>query len=206
MLRVSDFKPYYSETKSDSVSLELESLERISFSAPSGFGKSSLLDASIGLLQSFQGIITWKDKDIRTFSESNWADIRASEMAYVPQGLDLIPHFSIEKNILLNPNFMADAKPLQTMANHLGIGDLLNKEARFLSFGELQRACIIRSLLRPFDILLMDEPFSHLDERSSHACAELINEVLGQRKASLLITSHKGIPETLDISKTLEYA
>jgi putative ABC transport system ATP-binding protein len=58
-----------------------------------------------------------------------------------------------------------------------------------MSFGERQRVAIIRSLLQPFDWILLDEPFSHLDQNNIKKAAQLIIEEVNKRKAGILIAS-----------------
>jgi putative ABC transport system ATP-binding protein len=72
------------------------------------------------------------------------------------------------------------------MAGRLGIGDKLKSKARICSYGEQQRVAIIRSLLQPFDFLLLDEPFSHLDNRNSRLAMDLMMEEAVQRKACII--------------------
>jgi putative ABC transport system ATP-binding protein len=206
MLRVLKFKPHHGEGTLQEVDIEVIQNNRVSFKAPSGFGKSSLLHAILGLSKHFHGNILWEGVNIKEMSETDWAYVRSTQMSYVPQGLDMIPHFTVEQNIRLNPQFETGSQSLHQRAKQLRIEHLFNKRADRLSFGERQRACLLRSLVRPFDLLLLDEPFSHLDEVASEACSELIDQELKARNAALILTSHKDIPERLKIDKQHTYA
>ena len=77
------------------------------------------------------------------------------------------------------------------MASRLGIKNKLNKTAKTCSYGEQQRIAIIRSLLQPFDFLLLDEPFSHLDDANRLKAFELIKEECEHRKASMIFADLK---------------
>ena len=75
------------------------------------------------------------------------------------------------------------------MAKQLGVFDLLKKPCGTLSFGQRQRIAIIRALCQPFDFLLLDEPFSHLDEANIKAASQLIkNECEAQGSSFILVS------------------
>ena len=88
------------------------------------------------------------------------------------------------------------------MAEILGIGKKLDKPAKTCSYGEQQRIAIIRSLQQPFDFLLMDEPFSHLDENNRSIAMQLINEEAAKRKAAIILADLKKV-EQFDAEKIL---
>ena len=79
------------------------------------------------------------------------------------------------------------------MAKRLGIESKLNKLCKTCSYGEQQRIAIIRSLQQPFDFLLLDEPFSHLDETNRKLAMELIEEECAARKASIILADLKQV-------------
>jgi putative ABC transport system ATP-binding protein len=58
-----------------------------------------------------------------------------------------------------------------------------------LSFGQQQRIAILRALAKPFQWLMLDEPFSHLDPNNTQLAWQLILEIAQQRKAGVIITS-----------------
>ena len=72
------------------------------------------------------------------------------------------------------------------MAARLGIEDKLNSTCSTCSYGEQQRIAIIRSLLQPFYFLLVDEPFSHLDNNNSEKAMELMLEESRARNACIV--------------------
>ena len=63
---------------------------------------------------------------------------------------------------------------------------MLNQKTRICSYGEQQSVCIIRALLQPYDILLLDEPFSHLDDKNSQKAMELMLEETEKRNACIV--------------------
>lgn len=79
------------------------------------------------------------------------------------------------------------------MAKRLGIESKLKKLCSTCSYGEQQRIAIIRALQQPFDFLLLDEPFSHLDENNRQKAMELMQEEATERKAAIILTDLKKI-------------
>ena len=79
------------------------------------------------------------------------------------------------------------------MATRLGLKSKLGKLCNTCSYGEQQRIAIIRALQQPFDFLLLDEPFSHLDEANRMKAMELIEEEAAARNASIILSDLKEI-------------
>ena len=65
----------------------------------------------------------------------------------------------------------------------------MERKCQTLSYGQQQRVAIVRALCQPFEWLLLDEPFSHLDEQNSTIALELIQEVCAAHNAGLIVTS-----------------
>lgn len=74
------------------------------------------------------------------------------------------------------------------MAATLGITHVLEQKAGLCSYGEQQRIAIVRALIQPFEWLIMDEPFSHLDIANTKKAAALIETECRKRNAGLIIT------------------
>ena len=182
--------------------------------APSGKGKSTLIHAVYGLRDDYQGSIFFEKKDIRTQSVEDWAVIRQQKLAIVFQDLRLFLNLTARENIELkrqltdndslkntqNPQLKTqNSKPatqntpsvsdLENWSKRLGIADFLDKTAATLSYGQRQRVAIIRALAQPFDYLLLDEPFSHLDTENIKIATDIIKEACEQQKAGLLLVS-----------------
>ena len=83
------------------------------------------------------------------------------------------------------------------MAEMLGMAEFLQRKAGILSFGQQQRVAIIRSLCQPFDYLLADECFSHIDHENSLKAYQVIREECDSQRAGLILTSLNGT-ESLD--------
>jgi putative ABC transport system ATP-binding protein len=164
--------------------------EYIKITAASGRGKTTLAHFLIGLRTDYSGTLTVQDKNLANFSAAEMAIWRREQLGVVFQDLRLFPHLTIRENIELK-KFLAPLhigkNTVEWMAEQLGIADLLNTQAGICSYGEQQRASIIRALAQPFTWLLLDEPFSHLDKKNQQQAVTLIQSVITQRGAGLIL-------------------
>lgn len=159
--------------------------------APSGKGKSTFAHIIYGLRKDYDGSVQLSGKDIRTFSPGDWAERRQRHFSIVFQDLRLFSGLTALENILLKAGLTDEtqAEEVQKMAAELGVSDVLENLSETLSYGQRQRVAIIRALCQPFDFLLLDEPFSHLDDENIRRACRLIQEKCRQRQAGILLTS-----------------
>ena len=165
--------------------------EWIKIKAPSGTGKTTLINMVYKLRHDYQGDILWSNKNIRTISGIELADKRQREISIIFQDLRLFSNLTARENIelkrvLYKPIY--DASKIDEMAERLGVSSILHQPAGICSYGEQQRIAIIRSLMQPFNWLMMDEPFSHLDKANTEKAALLIAEECTKRKAGFILT------------------
>jgi putative ABC transport system ATP-binding protein len=167
----------------------LEPSQWIQLVAPSGRGKSTLLNIIYGNRNDYQGQVKIDGKNIQSFTANEWAQLRSERLSVVFQDLRLFADLSGWDNLLLKQQLTKTVtkEQIAEMATHLGIMRLLDKTCGTMSYGERQRVAIIRSLLQPFEYLLLDEPFSHLDEANRQIAANLIQKACAARNAGLLI-------------------
>lgn len=172
-------------------SLQIDTTQRNAILATSGKGKSTFIHLIYGLRQDYSGSIKLDQQDIKKLGPNQWSDLRQTRFSIIFQDLRLFPHLSALDNILLkaNENRAMNRDILQNYAKRLGVEPLLNKKAQFLSYGERQRIAILRALSQPFDCLLLDEPFSHLDTANKEKAYELIEEVCKANAAGFIMTS-----------------
>lgn len=159
--------------------------------APSGKGKSTFIHAIYGLRQDFSGEVKINGASNKKLSNNDWSDIRQHHLSIVFQDLRLFPDLTALENILLNAqlNENTSVQDITTMAKALGIDNLLDKLVKTLSYGQRQRVAIIRALSQPFDMLLLDEPFSHLDPANIKNAAALIQQKCEQKSAGMILVS-----------------
>lgn len=175
--------------------LELRRGETVLVEARSGAGKTSLAAFLMGLRRDFNGRILFDSRDSRSMTADKWADIRRSNIAYLPQNLDLFPDLSAADNVKVKKELtdkdLSSSSPftLEEGARRLGILPYLHKEAGKLSVGQMQRLALLRALSQPFDFLILDEPVSHLDENNNRAAAELVVETASSQGAAVIVLS-----------------
>ena len=167
--------------------------EHVHIVAPSGSGKTSLIHFLYGLRKDYEGIILYEKEDIKIFSLEKFSTSRQKNLSIVFQDLRLFTDQTVRANIELKRqlNPYHPMEKIEEMAERLGIANKLNRLAKTCSYGEQQRIAIIRSLMQPFDFLLLDEPFSNLDEVNRSKAFELIDEECKQRNASMLFADLK---------------
>ena len=169
--------------------LEIQQGELVQVQAASGKGKSTLIQMIYGNRKDYSGQVFIDDQPINNFNHVKWAELRQSHLSIMFQDLRLFPDLTGWENIQLKLrlNKYTTKEHIEEMATRLGVIQLFGKKAGIMSYGERQRMAIVRALVQPFDFILLDEPFSHLDQTNTAKAAELINEEVAKRKAGLII-------------------
>lgn len=156
---------------------------------PSGSGKTTLLNAILGLLPLESGAIMLNGADITQ------VPIELRGLGYVPQHLGLFPHLTVRDNLA----YSARARNIPTgqflplvekLVELTGIGALLDRRPRTLSGGERQRVGIVRALASQPRLLLLDEPFTALNESLRRELWALMRELQRDRKLTVLLITH----------------
>jgi putative ABC transport system ATP-binding protein len=156
--------------------------------ARSGQGKTTFIHTLYGIQKNFTGQLYFQDKPTVHLTHDEWCELRSKKISVVFQDLKLFTDKTALQNLLIK-NELTNYYPLEmihSFAEKLKITHVLNRNVQTLSFGERQRVAIIRALLQPFDCLLLDEPFSHLDNQNITLAAALILEEVQKRKATII--------------------
>ena len=118
------------------------------------------------------------------------------------QDLRLFQHLTARQNLQLIPEVNASSPSIEEMTAQLGVENCLDQSVFTLSHGQRQRIAIIRALRKPFRLLLLDEPFSHLDEENQKYASRLIQEVIKANNAGLILSSLGSSPPFPSINKS----
>jgi putative ABC transport system ATP-binding protein len=153
--------------------------ERVALFGPSGSGKTTLLHVLGGLVAPEQGEVIWRGKPLSTLDASARGRARASGIAFVFQGANLLPTFTAYENVAFalhatsgGTDSSADPEELLALVGLQAKLDALPAE---LSGGEAQRVAIARALAQRPALLLCDEPTGHLDSDTGARVLDLID-------------------------------
>jgi ABC-type lipoprotein export system ATPase subunit len=186
-------------------SLTLKKGDWVKVKAPSGSGKTTLVHIIYKLRDDYEGSVLLNDQSIQQIEGDDLAVTRQQELSIIFQDLRLFPNLTGRENIELNRVLQKpyyESNVIDLMAEQLGVTHILEQNAAICSYGEQQRLAIIRALVQPFSWLIMDEPFSHLDNENTRKAAALIQEECRKRNAGLLITD---LDEDNHFSYTKQY-
>lgn len=162
--------------------------------APSGAGKTTLISILYGLRSDYAGRIRLDGRDLRELGITEWALLRRRRLGLVPQDLQLFDDLTAWENVELK-NRLTRHRARQAVEGwfeRLGVGGLQRRPAGTLSLGQRQRVALIRALCQPFEMLLLDEPFSHLDEDNTRRAIDLVEAECAGGGAGWVLTSLAG--------------
>ncbi|MCF8056863.1 MAG: ABC transporter ATP-binding protein [Desulfocapsa sp.] len=173
----------------DSINLSVDAGKCHAVLGPSGSGKSTLLNAILGVLPITAGCV-WLDGE-----DMSRRPIEQRNLGYVPQHLGLFPHLSVRDNLLYSVRARKrpriDWQPLfEKLVEVTGIGDLLERRISTLSGGERQRVALVRALMGKSRLVLLDEPFTALNESLRQELWWLVKELQRERELTVLLITH----------------
>ena len=154
--------------------------EIIAITGPSGCGKTTLLRCICGLDFIDSGTITLDDNDI-----TEWpAEDRGIGMIF--QRPVLFPHLNVRQNLLLGNK----SGNVEQSLKEVNMSGFENRSVNNLSGGEGQRISLARALLANPRVLLLDEPFSSIDEELSMKLVEDVRKILKKRQTPAILVTH----------------
>ena len=166
--------------------------ELVSIVGESGSGKTTLLRCIAGLENIERGKIFLNSVDITCVAVSK------RPISFVFQQSPLFPHLSIYENILFNLK-QYDHILFNQLITNLKISTILNKFPHQISGGENQRVAVARSLIRKPSLMLLDEPFNHLDVQIKEKLKKIIVETIRKMNVTTIVVSHN-VSDALQIS------
>jgi len=167
-----------------SYDLEAQTGERLAIKGPSGIGKTTLLLCLAGFIPAQSGSIRWCDQEIDRLP----ANRRPISMLF--QEGNLFEHLSVKRNLELGLT-ESGLKQLDEAVRRLGMEQHLMKSPGRLSGGQRQRLGLIRTLLRPEPLVILDEPFAELDAQTRALAIEFSREVIKHEQKTLLLITHQ---------------
>lgn len=170
---------------------EIDSKNSYFLQSGSGKGKSTFAAYIVGLRTDYQGEILIDGQNQKKISLDQWSEIRSRKLAFLAQDMRLFPNLTLGENLLIK-NRLTDFKSeteIKSFLKRLELDHKWEQKAGTLSLGQQQRVALIRSLLQPFELLLMDEPFSHIDEDNIARALEIIVEESTKQQAGYILTT-----------------
>jgi len=173
------------------VSFVLEPGEIVCLLGPSGCGKTSLLRLAAGAEQPDKGTVMLDDRIVA--SDNVFVPPEQRNVGLMFQDFALFPHLSILDNVTFGLQDLdkktARAEALMAL-QRVGLADYGNKYPNELSGGEQQRVALARTIVPRPSIVLMDEPFSGLDQRLRDSVRQETQTLLKETRASAMIVTH----------------
>lgn len=186
-LRVEHISKSFDQTRVlDDVTLEVKKGEILSLTGESGCGKSTLLRIISGLEKPDVGRIFLNENEITDWSPEK------RRFGFVFQNLSLFPHLSVRDNIFyaLRKKDQSENR-LEELTNMTGLHGLADRYPHELSGGQQQRVALARALAINPQLLILDEPFSSLDELLKAKIREEIFDLLRSLEITTILVSHQ---------------
>jgi len=196
ILHIKDLTIGYSRPVCSGINATVQKGELVGLTGKNGSGKSTLIRTILGLQHSTNGKIEINSEDV-----NNWhVKKRAKEIAVVFSRLNQVPSIPVFDLVGLGrlpykSGFSKlSEKETETIENALelvGIPHLKNRFANELSDGQLQMAMIARALVQDTQLVIMDEPTSHLDIENQFKIFELIYKLSQETGKTFIVASHQ---------------
>ena len=190
------------------VDFKIDKGEMVAVMGPSGSGKSTLLYTVSGMDNITAGSIDFFGKDISSLSANEMSDVRLDDMGFVFQQMHMLKNLTIYDNIILpayqsksgrgkknHENINEHAKKLMRKLN---IIDIAENDINEVSGGQLQRACICRSLINSPKMIFADEPTGALNQQNSKEVMKELNMINEEGTTILLVTHDSKVAAKTD--------
>lgn len=192
MLQVDHVSFAYNETLVlNDINLKVHKGEQICIIGESGCGKSTLLKVIYGLLQIKTGEIYWHENQV--LGPLHNLVPGESYMKYLSQDFDLMPYTTVYENVsqylsVLEPELLATRTA--ELLEMIEMTDFAETKVRYLSGGQQQRVALARVLAQEPEVLLLDEPFSHIDNFRKNSLRRNLFAYLRKQNITVLTATH----------------
>ena len=190
MLKVTNLSVSYAGTPIISeLSFEVPTATSLAITGPSGVGKSTVLQAICGLVRISSGAISVDDRDITQLPTHKRG------IGMVTQSNDLFPHRTVSQNIAFGLRMRGlsskdTSQRVQEMLDVVGLSDLAERDIHTLSGGESRRIALARALAPSPSILLLDEPFTGLDDETRDVLMLQVKSILQSSAMTSILVTH----------------
>ncbi len=192
MLQVKNISfSYQKEPTLENIEFTLKKGELLAVAGESGSGKSTLLKLIYGEYDLNKGEIFWEDHHILgpKYNLITGPDY----MKTVSQEFDLMPFTTVENNIgKFLSNFYLEEKQqrIDELVNVVELEDVAKTKVKYLSGGQKQRVALARALAKEPEVLLLDEPFSHIDNLKKQSFRRSLFKYLREQQITTIVATH----------------
>lgn len=192
MLKVSNISFSYSSTPLiKKMSFSLAKGDFLALIGESGCGKSTLLKLVYGLHDLESGSIVWNDNSVLGPKFNLVPGM--PNMKYLAQDFDLMPYVTVVENVgKFLSNFFPEekARRVNELLEVVEMTAFANTKAKLLSGGQMQRVALAKTLALEPELLLLDEPFSHIDNFLKNSLRRKIFKYLKEKEITCIIATH----------------
>jgi putative spermidine/putrescine transport system ATP-binding protein len=171
------------------LSFEVPTATTLAITGPSGVGKSTVLQAICGLVRISSGVISVDNHDI------THVPTHKRGIGMVTQSNDLFPHLTVSQNIAFGLRMRGSSSKdtsqrVQEMLDVVGLSDFAERDIHSLSGGESRRISLARALAPSPSILLLDEPFTGLDDETHTSLMQQVKSILQSSAMTSILVTH----------------
>ena len=179
----------------DHVSLEIKRGGFVCLSAPSGGGKTTLLNAIGGLDKPDSGEVYIEGERIDNLSKGKLAGLRLKKIGFVFQAFNLIPVLTARENVkfVMQVQGVAAAERGEkavAILEEVGLKGLEDRRPADMSGGQQQRVAVARAIVSRPTLVLADEPTANLDSKTADGLMELFRELNDHHDTTFVIATH----------------
>lgn len=179
----------------DHVSIEVATGGFVCLSAPSGGGKTTLLNAIGGLDKPDSGEVYIEGRRIDNLSKGQLAELRLRQIGFVFQAFNLIPVLSARENVefVMQVQGVPAAerqKQAIEILEEVGLAGLEDRRPADMSGGQQQRVAVARAIVSRPALVLADEPTANLDSKTADGLMELFRELNDHHNTTFIIATH----------------
>lgn len=182
---------YHDQPILHQIEMQVKPGSHISILGESGCGKSTLLKIIYGLLHLEDGQVFWEDQELLG---PNFNLIPGEPfIKYLPQDFDLMPYISVADNVgkHLSRNFMQARKArVDELLDVVDMTAYKDTDVKYLSGGQKQRTALARAIAKEPKLLLLDEPFSHIDNFRRNALRRKLYAYLKNKEITCITATH----------------
>lgn len=178
------------------VSFDISEGEMVAVMGPSGSGKSTLLYTVSGMDRMTAGEVKFCGKDMSKLGDDELAKLRLDDMGFIFQQMYMLKNLTVLDNVIL-PACKTDkrketreetARRGRDLMKRLGIEDTADNDINEVSGGQLQRACICRSMINDPRVIFADEPTGALNRTSSEEVMAELGKLNDDGTTIMLVT------------------